>query len=76
MAEQLIEQLEKCMRDFREAQRFSGVVVGGGGTGGRGGEGWRFLRGKPATRSLTPCRSIPFQSYPYVFCVCESYRAM
>ena len=32
MAEQLIEQLEKCMRDFREAQRFSGVVVGGGGT--------------------------------------------
>ena len=36
MAEQLIEQLEKCMRDFREAQRFSGVVVGGGGTGGGG----------------------------------------
>ena len=51
MAEQLIEQLEKCMRDFRGAQRFSGVVVGGGGTGGRGGEGWRFLRGnqKPYT---------------------------
>ena len=29
MAEQLIEQLEQCIRDFREAQRFSGVVVGG-----------------------------------------------
>ena len=52
MAEQLIEQLEKCMRDFREAQRFSGVVVGGGGTGGEGGEGWRFLRGNQEPYTL------------------------
>ena len=38
LAQQLIEQLEQCIRDFREAQRFSGVVllvVVGGGGGGR-----------------------------------------